>query len=153
MDDNVSVQISENFLTIIDPEKVRNAVTEVINYAAASNQVSLTVAFESDETLQQLNNQYLGIDAPTDVLAFPADYVDPETGTQYLGDILISVPQALIQAASGDHPIEDELQLLVVHGTLHLLGYDHMETNEKEHMQAAQSAILHQLGIELKVIL
>jgi probable rRNA maturation factor len=151
MDDKVSIQINENFLTIINPLRVRDAVNQTINYAATSNQVSLTVVFENDEKLHQLNNQYLGIDAPTDVLAFPADYVDPETGNRYLGDILISVPRALEQATSGNHPLNDELQLLVVHGVLHLLGYDHVVNNEKERMQTAQSAILLRLGSELKV--
>jgi probable rRNA maturation factor len=151
MDDKVSIQIIDKYLSYIDPIRIRLAVDEALIYAATSDQVSLTVVFEEDERLHQLNNQYLGIDAPTDVLSFPMDYIDPETGICYLGDILISVPRALEQAKSGEHLLEDELQLLTVHGVLHLLGYDHMENGEKEKMQAAQSAILHQLGSELKV--
>ena len=151
MDESISLQIAESFSAYVDSPSIKNAVKETLYYSDASQQVLLTVVFEADETLHQLNYQYLGIDAPTDVLSFPADYVDPETGRRYLGDILISVPRAIEQADAGDHPLEDELLLLVVHGVLHLLGYDHMEREEKEQMQAAQSAILQRLGSKLKV--
>jgi probable rRNA maturation factor len=102
--------------------------------------------------LQELNRNYLGIDAPTDVLSFPASETDPETGARYLGDILISIPRAEEQAQSGGHPLEAELQLLVVHGVLHLLGYDHAETGEKAKMWKAQSEILEALGLSGIVI-
>jgi len=151
MDESISLQIAESFSAYVDSPSIKNAVKETLYYSDASQQVLLTVVFEADETLHQLNYQYLGIDAPTDVLSFPADYVDPETGRRYLGDILISVPRAIEQADVGDHPLADELLLLVVHGVLHLLGYDHMEREEKEQMQAAQSAILQRLGSKLKV--
>jgi probable rRNA maturation factor len=151
MNEEISIQITDRFLAQVDPLKIKRAIDQAINHVAASMQVSLTVVFEEDERLQQLNKQYLGIDAPTDVLSFPADYLDPETKIRYLGDILISVPRALEQATSGGHSLDEELQLLVVHGILHLLGYDHVEDGEKEVMQETQSAILHQLGIELSV--
>jgi probable rRNA maturation factor len=151
MDERISVQITESFSSYIDTQRIRDAVEETLSYFDVSQQVFLTVVFETDETLHQLNHQYLGIDAPTDVLSFPADHSDPDTGHRYLGDILISVPRALEQAAMGNHPLEEELQLLVVHAALHLLGFDHGENKEKEEMQAAQSAILHRLGSELKV--
>jgi probable rRNA maturation factor len=92
-----------------------------------------------------LNRQYLGVDAPTDVLSFPVGEVDPESEALYLGDILISYPQALAQAEAAGHPVQAELQLLVVHGTLHLLGYDHAEEDEKTLMWKAQDEILARL--------
>lgn len=153
MDNKISIQITESYQTFIDPSSVIRAVNQTLKYAETSDNASLTVVFEDDAKLHQLNNQYLGIDAPTDVLAFPADYVDQETGISYLGDILISVPRAHEQATSGNHPLEDELQLLVVHGVLHLLGYDHIGKSNKEKMQAAQSRILLQLGSKLIVSL
>lgn len=153
MDYTISIQINERYIAVIDSNIIRRAINQALNYVAKSDRVSLSVVFEDDEILHQLNNQYLGIDAPTDVLAFPAEYTDSDTGERYLGDILVSASRALEQAAEGNHPIEDELQLLVVHGVLHLLGYDHTETSEKEQMQSAQSAILHNLGCELKIVL
>ena len=83
----------------------------------------------------------------TDVLSFPSDEVDPETGSQYLGDIIISIPRAAQQAQVGGHSLEAEVQLLVVHGTLHLLGHDHAEAEEKARMWAAQAEVMGRLGL------
>lgn len=117
--------------------------------AGQTEPVELTVVLSDDPQLQALNREYLDIDTPTDVLAFPAGQADPETGSLYLGDILISVERARAQAAAGGHPLGDELQLLVVHGVLHLLGHDHGEAAEKERMWAAQAAVLKSLGLDL----
>jgi probable rRNA maturation factor len=81
------------------------------------------------------------------VLSFPAGEYDPETGSRYLGDILISTAYAARQAAQYGHSPEAETQLLVIHGVLHLLGYDHAEPEEKERMWAEQTAILQLLGL------
>jgi len=94
-----------------------------------------------------LNREYLGIDAPTDVLSFPASETDPETGARYIGDILISIPRARGQATAAGHPLESEVQLLVVHGVLHLLGHDHAQAEEKARMWKAQAEILESLGL------
>ncbi len=88
-----------------------------------------------------------GIEAPTDVLSFPDGDIDPDTGEPYLGDILISFPRAEVQAGTSNHSIEQELQLLVVHGVLHLLGYDHAEPESKERMWAAQEEIFARLDV------
>jgi probable rRNA maturation factor len=88
----------------------------------------------------------LGIDAPTDVLSFPSGEIDPDSGEQYLGDILISYPRAAAQANSGEQTVQDELQLLVVHGILHLLDYDHLDEIGKQAMWAKQSKILTDIG-------
>ncbi len=112
----------------------------------------LTIVMTDDAQLQQLNREYLGIDAPTDVLSFPSDEIDPESGIHYLGDILISVPRAEQQARSAGHALEAEIQLLVVHGVLHLLGHDHARPDEKSRMWSAQSEILAKLGLSQIVI-
>ena len=112
----------------------------------------ITVVLTDDDSLQELNREYLGVDAPTDVLSFPASETDPETGARYLGDILISIPRADEQAKSANHPLESEVQLLVVHGVLHLLGYDHAEPEEKTKMWKAQIEILESLGLSGIVI-
>ena len=107
----------------------------------------LTVVLTDDARLQTLNRDYLGIDAPTDVLSFPASETDPETGARYLGDILISIPRADAQAKAAGHPLEAEVQLLVAHGVLHLLGYDHAKAEEKTKMWKAQAEVLERLGL------
>ena len=101
----------------------------------------------SDARLHELNLNYLGVDAPTDVLSFPATETDPETGAHYIGDILISIPRAQAQASAAGHPLESEVQLLVVHGVLHVLGHDHAEPEEKGRMWKAQAEILESLGL------
>ena len=107
----------------------------------------LSVVLTDDARLQQLNRDYLGVDAPTDVLSFPASEMDPETGTSYLGDVLVSIPRAEAQAQTGGHPLEAEVQLLVVHGVLHLLGYDHAKPEEKADMWAVQAQVLEKIGL------
>ena len=106
----------------------------------------LTIVLTDDAQLHELNREYLGIDAPTDVLSFPASETDPETDRRYLGDILISVPRAAAQAQKAGHALEAEAQLLVVHGTLHLLGYDHAEADDKARMWKAQAEVLERIG-------
>lgn len=122
------------------------AVQETLRYAGAPSGSGLTVVITGDEQLAILNQQYLGIQSPTDVLSFSANEIDPDSGERYLGDVLISLPRAQAQAAEGEHAVIDELQLLIVHGVLHLLGYDHAEEPEKADMQSIQADILHQLG-------
>lgn len=112
-----------------------------------SAHADLTIALTDDRQLHELNLDYLGVDSPTDVLSFPAGEVDPETEDLYLGDIAISIPRAKQQAEAGGHPVEAEAQLLVVHGTLHLLGYDHSTDEEKTVMWAAQAKVLERLGL------
>lgn len=112
----------------------------------------LTLALTGDSRIQALNRDFLGIDAPTDVLSFPADEPDPETGRRYLGDVIISLPRATEQAGERGHPVEEEIQLLVVHGILHLLGHDHAEAGEKARMWSAQAEALESLGVSPSVI-
>lgn len=107
----------------------------------------LSIILTDDTRLHELNLNYLGVDAPTDVLSFPASETDPETGARYIGDILISITRAQSQATAAGHPLESEVQLLVVHGVLHLLGHDHAEAQEKARMWQAQTEILAQLGL------
>ena len=125
-------------------ERAANAALEHQSHSLDSE---LSIILTTDARLQELNLNYLGIDAPTDVLSFPASETDPETGERYIGDILISVPRAQAQAEAAGHPLEAEVQLLVVHGVLHLLGHDHAEAEEKARMWKAQAEILERLGL------
>jgi len=125
------------------------AAEESLRYAGASDEAELTIVIADDLHLQQLNRQFLGIDAPTDVLSFPAGEIDPESGRPYLGDVLISYPRAQAQAQADGHPVSDELLLLVVHGILHLLGYNHADRPGRAEMWDAQGVILSRLGCAL----
>jgi probable rRNA maturation factor len=116
---------------------------------AATGGTGLSIVIGDDAQLQELNRQFLGLDAPTDVLSFPADEVDPDSGERYLGDVIISLPRAAAQAEAAGHSVQDELQLLVVHGVLHLLGFDHADPDEKERMWGIQAQVLHQLGLTI----
>ena len=125
-------------------ERAANAALE---HQSASLDSELSIILTDDARLHELNLNYLGVDAPTDVLSFPASETDPETGARYIGDILISIPRAQTQADAAAHSLEVEVQLLVVHGVLHLLGHDHAEAEEKARMWKAQAEILEKLGL------
>lgn len=135
----------------LTPETLENLVIRAaeaaLRHQSAPKNASVTIVLTDDEQLHSLNRDYLGIDSATDVLSFPADETDPETGSRYLGDILLSVPRAASQAEAAGHDIEAEAQLLVVHGVLHLMGHDHAEAEEKTRMWQAQAEILAQLGL------
>ena len=126
---------------------LERAAKAALSHASISEETDLSVILTNDARLHELNLNYLGVDAPTDVLSFPATETDPDTGARYLGDILISVPRAKAQAERAGHPLESEVQLLVVHGVLHLLGHDHAEPEEKGRMWKAQAEILESLGL------
>jgi probable rRNA maturation factor len=126
---------------------LKTAARAALEHEAQSPDAELSIILTDDARLRELNLNYLGIDAATDVLSFPASETDPETGAHYLGDILISVPRAQAQAEAAGHSLEAEVQLLVVHGVLHLLGYDHARAAEKARMWKAQAEVLGQLGL------
>src|SRR5215510_9411191 len=131
---------------------IERAVHLALKHQKESPEVNLSVVLTDSRRLRTLNWDYLGIDAPTDVLSFPASESDgsesdPETGARYIGDILISIPYAAKGAKKAGNSLEAELQLLIVHGVLHLLGHDHAKPREKAKMWKAQHEILTQLGL------
>ncbi len=91
----------------------------------------ITLVFVDNRAIKKLNKKYLKKDAPTDVLSFPMGEKSAD-GKFYLGDIVISVPQAFKQCFSQEHGLERELELLTIHGFLHLLGFEHSKGIEKE---------------------
>ncbi len=131
---------------------IQAAETTLQSYSPVKD-AQLSIVVGNDALLKKLNRQYRGEDATTDVLSFQAGEIDPDASGEYLGDVIISLPRAQAQATAEGHPLADELQLLVVHGVLHLLGYDHLTPNDKKRMQAAQDKILHGLGIDRIVVL
>ncbi len=150
----IHIQVSDDIQSPVESEVVLHAAQAALQAAAEATpqgtafapEAELTLVLTDDEQLHQLNLEFLGIDAPTDVLSFPADFIDPDSQSPYLGDILISIPRLLSQAEEAGHSALDEIRLLTVHGVLHLLGYDHAEEAEKARMWALQTEILARLG-------
>ena len=141
----INLQIDPARAGIVDRKTLRAAARAALEHEAAPAPGALTIVLADDGALQRLNRDYLGHNQPTDVLSFPSSETDPETGARYFGDIAISFPRACAQAEAGSHPVTAEVQLLVVHGVLHLLGHDHAKAKEKARMWAAQAEILRQL--------
>jgi probable rRNA maturation factor len=144
----ITIEITEDFRSQVDIHLIEEAVLNSLRQQSASDGTDLSVVISNDEELRSLNRQYRNIDATTDVLSFPADFIDPENENQYLGDIIVSYTRAADQAAAGGHTVMAELQLLVVHGVLHLLGHDHADGDEKTRMWTAQKEILGRLGLD-----
>lgn len=138
-----------NLIESVDSADLERAAQHAL-VSAGRPQAQVTILLTDDASIQELNRRYAGIDAPTDVLSFsawegdPGFVVAPEMAA-YLGDIVISVPYAARQAAAAGHALDDELRLLVVHGILHLLGYDHATDAEEAVMWEKQRSILDNL--------
>jgi probable rRNA maturation factor len=112
----------------------------------------LTIVLTDDDGIHALNRKYLGHDAPTDVLSFAARedggiFVPAPEAGMYLGDVIVSLPRAAEQAVQQGHSFERELGLLVIHGILHLLGYDHAQEADEATMWARQDAVLAELQL------
>ena len=132
-------------------ENVRAAAEKVGElYGVENGEVSVTLT--NNEYTHTLNKQYRGIDRPTDVLSFAlneSEEPDVEDGpdVNVLGDLVISVERAKEQAADYGHSVKREIAFLTVHGMLHLLGYDHMEEEDRIEMEAEQRFVMEKLGI------
>jgi probable rRNA maturation factor len=150
----IEVEIDETFDVEINIQDLRKAIAETLNYAQLENG-AVTVVITDNESVQSFNLQYREIDAPTDILSFSAQPEESladlpeellsEMG-DYLGDLLIAYPYTVEQAQRYGNPLDAELRLLVVHGTLHLLGYDHDTPENQAIMWQSQGEILRRLG-------
>jgi probable rRNA maturation factor len=141
--------ITIEFFDVPIDDEIEKIALESVKSALEDEKIDLSIAFCDNPYIQALNAQYRGIDRPTDVLSFPSDEINPESGNRYLGDIVISLPQARTQAEAAPNPLTSEVAMLVVHGVLHLRGYDHDDLAEKKKMWDRQSAILLSLGIKI----
>ena len=132
-------------------QQVRQAVEKVGSlYGAENGEVSVTLT--NNAYIHELNRDYRGIDRPTDVLSFALrESEEPEIvdgpEADVLGELVISVERAEEQAKEYGHSLRREIAFLTVHGMLHLLGYDHMEDDEREEMEQEQRFVMEQLGI------
>ncbi len=160
---NIHIQVAPAFARKVKRAHLREAVRAAFESCGEKRRGELTLVVTDDAQVKELNRTYRGVNATTDVLSFAdgacqGEEVDPKTGQvegfisspgarMYFGDIVVSYPQAVAQAAQHGHPAEEELWLLVAHGVLHILGYDHERLSDREGMWCMQSAALASLGI------
>lgn len=139
-------------------------IEETLNEENCPYEVQVNVLITDNQGIQEINEQFRGLNQPTDVLSFPTipfekesdfsivdgsemDYFEPETGELMLGDIMLSAEKVKEQAAKYNHSEKREFGFLIAHSMLHLCGYDHMKPEEAEQMEKKQRAILEKLSI------
>ena len=148
----INVSIDEKFAGCPKVGWLRSVARAALKYEGADKKAELGLIITGQKKVHQLNKAYLGEDRPTDVLSFPmltepdkeAFVVAPD-GKKHLGEVIISYPQVVIQAQEHGHTAEREMAVLIIHGVLHLLGYDHARVVEGRKMRAREAAILDSL--------
>lgn len=142
----------EEYSGRIDPKWLRSVVAAVLEAEKVVPPVEVSLLVIGDDEVRRLNRDYRGKDRTTDVLSFGMTggsgdgFIAPPDGVRHLGEVVISYPQAERQAFSAGHSIRAEVALLLVHGVLHLLGYDHENTADRRRMWRRQKAVLAKLG-------
>jgi len=150
----INVLIDEGFEGCLEVGWLQGVAEQVLVAQETGSAVELSLVITSQEKVQELNRSYRGKDEPTDVLAFSmlptekkpeADvppFVTPPDGVLHLGEVIISYPQAVIQAEEHQHSVEKEITILIIHGVLHLLGFEHEKPELEYEMRARESEIL-----------
>ena len=146
-----SIQISNDTDFKIDEVRVLQTTIFAMGYMGLDLDTEVSISFVNEAEMQSLNLEYMDEDAPTDVLAFPMDELRPlkpgeESQAGILGDLVFSPDYILRQSQNQNVQFEDELDLLVVHGVLHCLGFDHQEEIEHKEMFDLQREILDALA-------
>lgn len=132
-------------------DTVRKAVYTVGELYGLDN-AEVSITFTDNEHIHEINRDYRNVDRPTDVISFALNEGDePEieggAPVNVLGDIIISVEKAVEQASDYGHSVEREVAFLTVHGMLHLLGYDHIEEDDRKEMRREEDFVMEKLGI------
>lgn len=133
---------------------VRRCCNAVLTLENFEGPAEISVTFVDNEQIKELNAQYRDKPIETDVLSFPMGSdgkydIDPTTGAQILGDVVISMEKAVEQSELFGHSFQREVGYLTAHSVLHLLGYDHMKPLEKVHMREKEEAVMEMLGLEV----
>lgn len=146
------IRVDKGFQVRIDKRWLRRLVKESLGAHGVDTEVELSLLITDDATVRDLNKKYRGKDKTTDVLSFAleadkrggaaAGFVMPPGEMVHLGEVIVSYPQAAEQAAERKRALEDELALLVVHGVLHLLGYDHDRPAREREMRSLEQRVL-----------
>lgn len=158
MTDKIKVIITNDQKEIKIPTGVRMLIRRCCNAVLINEHfegsAEISVRFVDDEIIHELNREYRHVDRSTDVLSFPLGEdgvydINHDTGAKILGDIVISIQHAVMQAELYGHSLQREIAFLTVHSMLHLLGYDHeAEGLERVRMREKEEAVLTQLGLK-----
>ena len=158
MSDKIKVIITNDQKEIKIPTGVRMLIRRCCNAVLVNENfegsAEISVRFVDDEIIHELNREYRHVDRSTDVLSFPLGEngvydINHDTGAKILGDIVISMQYAVMQADLYGHSLQREIAFLTVHSMLHLLGYDHeAEGLERVRMREKEEAVLTQLGLK-----
>ena len=148
--EEVEISIEEKFRGVVDQGWVRRIAQTVLGSEGVVPPYEVSLVFTDSDTVQKLNRDYRGVDETTDVLAFcmlpqkeaDSSFALPPDGVTRPGEVITSYPQAVEQAKEQGHSTERELALLVIHGILHLLGYDHKEPEEEAKMRTREKELL-----------
>ena len=156
----INVLIEDGLEGCLEATGLQSIAKQVLLAQGAHSSTELGLVITDQAKVQQLNLRYLGRDEPTDVLAFSmlpesptgtedkndsSPFVVPPDGVTRLGEVIISCPQAIIQAKEHQHSVKKEIAILIVHGTLHLLGYDHNNPELERQMRTREIEILSHL--------
>lgn len=150
MSEEVEIFVEKEFREVVDIDWINKIVQQTLKAEGLAPPYEVSMVFTSSEVVRQLNRDYRGLNEPTDVLAFymlpqkgtDSSFVLPPDGVARLGEVIISYPQAAEQAREQGHSSKRELALLVIHGILHLLGYDHEEPEEESKMREKERELL-----------
>lgn len=142
----LTIKSRQAFRKELDKKRLQKASFTAFHFLGFETEPEVTLQVTNDHTIQEFNLQYRGIDEVTDVLSFENAFTDHESGETYLGDILISFETAKRQADLRELDLMAELEMLLVHGILHLAGMDHALQTEWQEMSALQDAILTELN-------
>ncbi len=151
----IEISVKEKFRDLVDEVWVRRITQHVLKAEGVASPLEISLVFTDSETVQRLNRDYRGVDEPTDVLAFymlpgkttnNLPFILPPDGITRLGEIIISYPQAVEQAKKQEHSVAQELALLIIHGILHLLGYDHEKPEEEAKMRTREKELLEKVA-------
>ncbi len=141
----IPIAIAQPFVKAVSDEWLATIALRVLE-EEDTPPCELSVTVTDDETVRGLNREYAGEDEVTDVLSFSQregeELVGPPGGVSPLGEVMIAYPQALRQADEVGRSVEEEVTRLLIHGTLHLLGYDHAEPGEERRMRDREEELL-----------
>ncbi len=155
----VGIKVKKRFTPYPHVGRLRQIVLGILEEEGARSPLETSVVVTDDEEVRRLNQRYRGLNRTTDVLSFPLLETGPPSGNgngkdqfvlpvdlvPQLGEVIISYPQAQRQARTTETPLEDEVNRLLVHGFLHLLGYDHDKPAERRAMRQREKRILKNL--------
>jgi probable rRNA maturation factor len=149
----VDVSFDEGFEGCLDTDWLKGIAESTLAAEKIEGDTEMGLVIAGQQRVRQLNKSYRGKDSPTDVLAFAmlskpeeeTPFTAPPDGVRHLGEVIISYPQAVKQAKEQKHSVAREVTILIIHGTLHLLGYDHIKDEDAARMRAREKEILESL--------